>query len=160
MNWTNASELSRFLCARLVWKALLLLTSLFERTTGISVLGSHSFFLPWLFCTGFGVFLLPFSHLPECASAVLPWRATSDLVGAAASSGDHWQWLCSGYFTVHEALRAFLGARIRLCFAGWLWSSHRLYVFSSLRRALGMSLKALSTMQRWAISLLLFCHQC
>lgn len=125
------------LCARHVWKArlLLMLWAHFERTAGISVLG-YSFFPPWLFRTGFWVFLLVFSHLPEPASAAFPWMGTSDLVGAAASNGDFWQWLCSGYsseITVHKALHAFLGACIRLCFAAWLWSSHKLYIFSRLR---------------------------
>ena len=80
----------------------------FERTTDISVLGGLSFFLAWLFCTGFGVFLLPFSHLPEPACAALPWMGMSDFVGAAASNGDHWQRLCSGYSSESLCMKPFM----------------------------------------------------
>lgn len=39
------------------------------------------------------------------------------------------------WITVHEALHALLGGCVcvRLCFAGWLWSSLKLYIFSRLR---------------------------
>lgn len=74
-------------------------------------------------------------HLPEPATAALPWIRMSDSVSAATSNGDRWQRLCSGYSSESlcmKPLMIFWGPYVRLCFAGWLWSNHKLWVFSRL----------------------------
>jgi len=68
-----------------------------------------------LFCAGFQVFLLLFSHLPESVSAALPWMGASDLVGAAPRSGDRWQWLYSGYSSEAPCVKLFMLSWVCVC---------------------------------------------